>query len=173
MGICRPTPHCLILAIGDGVYNLLLRGDLWLLYQGMDFCFVLYLAHRTEIIPTSSNCVWHWHFIKMPLLDPPYKTLSVKELHPTFGAEVHGVDFSKPISEEVFEEVLAVMAKVQIILSPFSSRSMIYQCTYEWLWTTVRILCLPQYRTKWHNSCRVLTPIRRAGWYSPVHDSRA
>jgi len=47
----------------------------------------------------------------MPLLDPPYKTLSVKELHPTFGAEVHGVDFSQPISEEVLEEIVAVMAK--------------------------------------------------------------
>ncbi len=48
----------------------------------------------------------------MPLLDPPYKTLTVKELHPTFGAEVHDVDFSKHISEDVFEEILAVMAKV-------------------------------------------------------------
>jgi len=46
----------------------------------------------------------------MPLLDPPYKTLSVRELHPTFGAEVHGVDFQN-LSEEGFQEIVAVLAK--------------------------------------------------------------
>ncbi|KAF2875210.1 alpha-ketoglutarate-dependent 2,4-dichlorophenoxyacetate dioxygenase [Massariosphaeria phaeospora] len=39
-----------------------------------------------------------------------FKTITVKELHPTFGAEVQGVDFPNP-SEEQFNEVLAAMAK--------------------------------------------------------------
>ena len=40
-----------------------------------------------------------------------FKTISVKELHPTFGAEIQGVEFPNP-SEEQFEEILAAMAKV-------------------------------------------------------------
>jgi len=47
----------------------------------------------------------------MPLLDPQYEHLSVRELHPTFGAEVHGVDFSNEIPDEQFREILAVMTK--------------------------------------------------------------
>ena len=41
-----------------------------------------------------------------------FKTIHVKELHPTFGAEVEGVDFPNP-SEEQFRELLAAMAKVR------------------------------------------------------------
>ena len=40
-----------------------------------------------------------------------FKTIRVKELHPTFGAEIEGVDFPKP-SDEQFEEIIAAMAKV-------------------------------------------------------------
>ena len=50
----------------------------------------------------------------MPLLDPQYQTLSVKELHPTFAAEVHGVNFSKELSDEAFKDVVAVLAKVRV-----------------------------------------------------------
>ncbi|KAF2465679.1 alpha-ketoglutarate-dependent 2,4-dichlorophenoxyacetate dioxygenase [Lindgomyces ingoldianus] len=39
-----------------------------------------------------------------------FKTITVKELHPTFGAEIEGVNFPNP-SEEQFKEVLAAMAK--------------------------------------------------------------
>ncbi|KAJ4363371.1 hypothetical protein N0V83_009664 [Neocucurbitaria cava] len=39
-----------------------------------------------------------------------FKTIRVKELHPTFGAEIEGVDFLSP-SDEQFEEVLRAMAK--------------------------------------------------------------
>lgn len=35
-----------------------------------------------------------------------------QELHPTFGAEVSGIDFSRPISEAVFKEITAAVAKV-------------------------------------------------------------
>lgn len=40
-----------------------------------------------------------------------FKTIRVKELHPTFGAEIEGVKFPNP-SDEQFEEILAAMAKV-------------------------------------------------------------
>lgn len=45
--------------------------------------------------------------------DPEFKTLQIKKLHPTFGAEVSGVDFTKPIPDDVFQEILAAMAKVR------------------------------------------------------------
>ena len=40
------------------------------------------------------------------------KTLQIKKLHPTFAAEIEGVDFSKPIPDDVFNEILAASAKV-------------------------------------------------------------
>jgi alpha-ketoglutarate-dependent 2,4-dichlorophenoxyacetate dioxygenase len=40
-----------------------------------------------------------------------FKTFRVKELHPTFGAEIEGVNFSNP-GREQFEELLQAMAKV-------------------------------------------------------------
>lgn len=38
--------------------------------------------------------------------------IKIKKLHPTFAAEISGVDFSKPLSSEVFQEVRAAIAKV-------------------------------------------------------------
>jgi hypothetical protein len=46
------------------------------------------------------------------LLITPFSKLKVTELHPTFGAEIEGVDFSHPIPDDVFEEILAASAKV-------------------------------------------------------------
>ena len=48
------------------------------------------------------------------LIEPEteFKTLKIKELHPTFAAEIEGVDFSKPIPDDVFNEILAASAKV-------------------------------------------------------------
>ncbi|KAJ5989601.1 alpha-ketoglutarate-dependent 2-4-dichlorophenoxyacetate dioxygenase [Penicillium waksmanii] len=37
--------------------------------------------------------------------------IAIKELHPTFGAEISGVDFSKPVTKEVFAEILAAINK--------------------------------------------------------------
>ncbi|KAI2472876.1 taurine catabolism dioxygenase [Annulohypoxylon bovei var. microspora] len=42
--------------------------------------------------------------------ESPFKTIEVKELHPTFGAEVSGVNF-QDLSEEQFKEIVAAMAK--------------------------------------------------------------
>lgn len=43
--------------------------------------------------------------------ETPFKTITVKELHPTFGAQVDGVDFQN-LSEEQYKEVLSALAKV-------------------------------------------------------------
>ncbi|EXJ85443.1 hypothetical protein A1O1_05807 [Capronia coronata CBS 617.96] len=41
-----------------------------------------------------------------------FKTLKIKKLHPTFAAEIGGVEFDKPIPNDVFQEILAASAKV-------------------------------------------------------------
>ena len=47
--------------------------------------------------------------------DNDFKHIQVNELHPTFGAEVHSVDFSKPVPEDVFSEIYKAITKVSII----------------------------------------------------------
>ncbi|KAI2626912.1 taurine catabolism dioxygenase [Hypomontagnella submonticulosa] len=42
--------------------------------------------------------------------ESPFKTITVHELHPTFAAEVSGIDFQN-VSEEQFSEIVAAMAK--------------------------------------------------------------
>ena len=44
-----------------------------------------------------------------------FKLIQVKELHPTFGAEVHRVDFSELVPEDVFSEIHRAITKVNII----------------------------------------------------------
>ena len=44
--------------------------------------------------------------------DSDFKIIKVQKLHQTFGAQISGVDFSSPISEEIFDEILAAIAKV-------------------------------------------------------------
>ena len=46
-----------------------------------------------------------------------FKHLQITHLHPTFGAEILGVDFSKHIPDEVFEEILKASAKVCVASS--------------------------------------------------------
>ena len=43
--------------------------------------------------------------------DTPFATISVKELHPSYGAEIIGADFHK-LSDEQLKEIKAAMAKV-------------------------------------------------------------
>lgn len=49
--------------------------------------------------------------------DNEFKHVTIKELHPTFAAEIGGVDFSKPIPDDVFAEILAASAKVLLASS--------------------------------------------------------
>lgn len=43
----------------------------------------------------------------------------VTELHPTFAAEVRGVDFSKEIADDVFQEVQEAITKVSAMIPTF------------------------------------------------------
>lgn len=45
---------------------------------------------------------------------PSFKTISIKELHPTFGAEVEGVDWQN-MTDEQFDEIVEAMAKVRVL----------------------------------------------------------
>jgi hypothetical protein len=51
---------------------------------------------------------------KMPGLvqELEFKSFTIKKLHPTFVAEIEGIDFSQPISDESFREILDALAKV-------------------------------------------------------------
>jgi len=51
---------------------------------------------------------------KMPGLiqETPFRTFTVRELHPTFGAEIEGVDWDK-VTDEGLREIIAAMAKVR------------------------------------------------------------
>lgn len=63
--------------------------------------------------------------------EPEFKTITVEKLHPTFGAEVRGVNF-QDLSDEQFNEIFAAMAKVRIpreslpLLPPFRSQPCIF-----------------------------------------------
>ncbi|CAG8961598.1 hypothetical protein HYFRA_00006133 [Hymenoscyphus fraxineus] len=45
---------------------------------------------------------------------PGFQHIRIKKLHPTFGAEVSGVDFSKEIPSEVFDEILEALIKYAV-----------------------------------------------------------
>lgn len=42
-----------------------------------------------------------------------FSHISVKPLHPTFGAEIGGVDFSSPLGDEVFKDIYEAVTKVR------------------------------------------------------------
>lgn len=44
--------------------------------------------------------------------DSDFKIIKIEKLHETFGAQISGVDFSNPISDEIFYEILAAINKV-------------------------------------------------------------
>ncbi|PNY25517.1 Alpha-ketoglutarate-dependent 2,4-dichlorophenoxyacetate dioxygenase [Tolypocladium capitatum] len=43
-------------------------------------------------------------------------TLTFKALHPTFGAECHGVDFSQPVPEQAIAHIRAAMARYGVLV---------------------------------------------------------
>lgn len=45
--------------------------------------------------------------------EPNFKRITVKEIHPTFAAEVQGVDFGNT-DDETMAEIRAAMAKVRL-----------------------------------------------------------
>jgi hypothetical protein len=54
------------------------------------------------------------HLIMPSAVGSTFKHISVRELHPTFGAEISGVDFSVPLTDEIFSEVHAAITKVRL-----------------------------------------------------------
>ncbi|KAI9924170.1 hypothetical protein ASPWEDRAFT_70280 [Aspergillus wentii DTO 134E9] len=46
---------------------------------------------------------------------PSFQHITVKELHPTFAAEIHGVDFNA-INDEVFAEILDAVTKYGVVV---------------------------------------------------------
>ncbi|EOD52961.1 putative -dichlorophenoxyacetate alpha-ketoglutarate dioxygenase protein [Neofusicoccum parvum UCRNP2] len=47
---------------------------------------------------------------------PHKQHLEIVELHPTFGAEVRGVDLSQPLSDDVFAEIHAAITKYGVLV---------------------------------------------------------
>ncbi|KAI1620289.1 alpha-ketoglutarate-dependent 2,4-dichlorophenoxyacetate dioxygenase [Exophiala viscosa] len=47
---------------------------------------------------------------------PEYQHIQVTELAPTFGAEVSGIDFTKPVPPEVFQEISDASAKYGVLV---------------------------------------------------------
>jgi hypothetical protein len=63
--------------------------------------------------------------------DNDFKHIQARGLHPTFGAEVHGVDFSKPVPEDIFSEIYKAITKVSIIRYFLSFSIVRQQITYS------------------------------------------
>lgn len=57
-----------------------------------------------------------------PEIDVSFKHIRAQKLHPTFGAEITGVNFSAPISDEVLADIRAASAKVSCLLHPQTHR---------------------------------------------------
>jgi alpha-ketoglutarate-dependent 2,4-dichlorophenoxyacetate dioxygenase len=56
----------------------------------------------------------------------PFRTIVVKQLHPTFGAEIIGADLAIMTNEQ-FDEIRQVMARVSSIHSPFITKANLSQ----------------------------------------------
>lgn len=50
--------------------------------------------------------------------DTEYQYIELKQLAPTFAAEVSGVDFSKPVEKNVFDEILKAITTVSLANHP-------------------------------------------------------
>ncbi|PMD46954.1 taurine catabolism dioxygenase [Hyaloscypha variabilis F] len=48
--------------------------------------------------------------------DSDFKIIRIQKLHQTFGAQVSGVDFSNPIPDETFDEILAAITKYGVLV---------------------------------------------------------
>lgn len=58
----------------------------------------------------------------------PFQRIQVTELHSTFGAEIAGIDFSEPVADEVFKEVLAAITKVRYLKIVFTTSMYMCRC---------------------------------------------
>ena len=91
------------------------------------------LNRRGSRLPSSSSSKLHiscpdsCHFKHLATIHSSLYTMvnatsnqvQVKEIHPTFGCELSGVDWSKPIPPEVAAEIVKIANKVSVA-QPFS-----------------------------------------------------
>jgi alpha-ketoglutarate-dependent 2,4-dichlorophenoxyacetate dioxygenase len=49
------------------------------------------------------------------LQEPQFKHLTINEIGATFAAEIEGVDFSRDVPQEVFDEILKAITKVKFL----------------------------------------------------------
>jgi hypothetical protein len=64
------------------------------------------LYHRNLRLPQDT-------LIEMPsAAEQEFKTIQIQKLHPTFGAELSGINYSKPIPDDIFQEIRDASAKV-------------------------------------------------------------
>lgn len=63
------------------------------------------------------------------LLNDSFQKIQVEELHPTYGAVLSGIDFTKPIDEDTFEEISTAAKKVSLL-----SRMKIWQMLIPSVW---------------------------------------
>lgn len=55
--------------------------------------------------------------------EPEFKLIQVKPLHLTVGAEITGVDFSGPVPDDVFKEIMAAITQVCALLPSFTFKT--------------------------------------------------
>ena len=60
-----------------------------------------------------------------------YQHIELKKLAPTFAAEVKGVDFSKPIEKDVFDEIHRSITDVSFSVLTGSLRFTVFKMPYH------------------------------------------
>lgn len=91
------------------------------LFKAVNFKITRTYVHNSKLLRLQatftssyfySQIIMTVPFSKPSSATPAFQHLIVKELHPTFGAQISGVDFAKPLDDVVFIEILAAIAKV-------------------------------------------------------------
>lgn len=90
--------------------------------------------------------------------------LKVTPLHPTFAAELSGVDFTKPISPEMYAVIREIVDKVGFLQCGCT-------CSPSLTWT-VRSGRLQEHPLDRSGSCRILKVFRRARRCHALHAGR-
>lgn len=60
-----------------------------------------------------------------------YKHIKVTPLAPTFAAEVSGIDFSQPVPDEVFQEILDAITTVSYISASYNLFHLASTCMFN------------------------------------------
>ena len=68
----------------------------------------------TQTAPSETAGTLHLSLAGGDAVQP--RQIDCRPLHPTFGAEISGVDFSKPLSDETFDQIQAALGKYGFIV---------------------------------------------------------